>query len=225
LPVSARQRTLATVQASQILSILIVATTPQADVSGLEVSFASALFAQTPPDDVAAPTPPEKKEFGAKDSWRWMVQGGVGFEVSESSNAYGLLGGGVSYFFIDDLSLDLELNGMYFNQHGEDAVGFNFALLFRWHFVARESWSIYLDGGAGLLLTTDKVPAESPQEPAGGSKFNFTPQGGVGFTYAFDGQQRFFAGLRWYHISNAQIFDSNPGRDSLYFYAGASFPF
>ncbi len=58
---------------------------------------------------------------------------------------------------------------------------------------------------------------------------NFEPlttlQGGVGFTYAFDGQQRFFAGIRWYHISNAQIFDSNPGRDSIYFYAGASLPF
>ena len=207
-----------------ILSALIVATTAGADVRGLEVSFASALLAQTPLDDTIAPTEPEK-EFGEKDSWRWMVQGGVGFEVSESANSFGLVGGGVSYFFIDDLSLDLELNGLYVNQHGEDAVGLNFVLLFRWHFVARETWSVYLDWGAGLLVTTEKVPGVTPQEPAGGSKFNFNPQGGVGFTYAFDGQQRFFAGIRWYHISNAQIFDSNPGRDSIYFYAGASFPF
>ena len=211
-------------QAIPILFALIVATTGQGDVSGLEVNFTSALLAQTPPDGSGAPPEPQNK-FGQKNSWRWMVQGGVGFEVSESSNALGLLGGGVSYFFIDDLSLDLELNGLYVNQHGEDAVGLNFVLLFRWHFVARETWSVYLDWGAGLLVTTEKVPGVTPQEPAGGSKFNFNPQGGVGFTYAFDGQQRFFAGIRWYHISNAQIFDSNPGRDSIYFYAGASFPF
>ncbi len=211
-------------QAVPILSALIVATTAQADVTGLEVHFASALLAQTLPDGTGAPTEPEKK-FGEKDSWRWIVQGGAGFEVSESANAFGLLGGGVSYFFIDDLSLDLELNGLYTHQHGEDAVGLNFVLLFRWHFVARESWSIYFDAGAGMMLTTEGVPATSPQEPAGGSKFNFTPQGGLGFTFAIDGQKRFFAGLRWYHVSNAQIFDSNPGRDSIYFYAGASFPF
>ncbi len=212
------------VQAIPILSALIVATTGQGDVSGLEVNFTSALLAQIPPDGSGAPPEPQEK-FGEKNSWRWMVQGGVGFEVSESANAFGLLGGGVSYFFIDDLSLDLEHNGLYINQHGVDAVGLNFVLMFRWHFVARETWSVYLDWGAGLLVTTEKVPGVTPQEPAGGSKFNFNPQGGVGFTYAFDGQQRFFAGIRWYHISNAQIFDSNPGRDSIYFYAGASFPF
>ncbi len=92
------------VQAIPILCALIVATAGQGDVSGLEVNFTSALLAQAPPE-------PQQK-FGEKNSWRWMVQGGVGFEVSESSNAFGVLGGGVSYFFIDDLSLDLELNGL-----------------------------------------------------------------------------------------------------------------
>ena len=83
-------------QAIPILSALIVATTGQGDVSGLEVNFTSALLAQTPPDGSGAPPEPQST-FGQKNSWRWMVQGGVGFEVSESSNGLGLLGGGMAF--------------------------------------------------------------------------------------------------------------------------------
>jgi hypothetical protein len=33
------------------------------------------------------------------------------------------------------------------------------------------------------------------------------------------------AGARWYHISNANTGESNPGRNSLQIYGGVSFPF
>ena len=38
------------------------------------------------------------------------------------------------------------------------AAGLNFTILFRWHFLRRETWSIFMDGGAGFLLTTNDVP-------------------------------------------------------------------
>ena len=87
-----------------------------------------------------------------------------------------------SCIIIDNLSLDLELNGLYFNQNGTDAPGINFSLLFRWHFFARKQWSIYLDGGVGLMKTTSNVPSRTPEVPAGGSSFKLTktsPPSGV----------------------------------------------
>ncbi len=194
------------------------------DGFSLETSFAASLIAQA---DTAEAEPLEEpaSAFGKKDTWRWMVQGGAGIDVRDSSNVFGLVGGGISYFIIDDLSLDLELNGMYFSQISDDAVGVNFALLFRWHFVAEEKWSIYFDAGAGLLAATAKVPGPTPDEPRGGSSFNFTPQGGFGFTVEIAENTRFFAGARIYHISNAQVYEGNPGRDSIFIYAGVSIPF
>ena len=32
-------------------------------------------------------------------------------------------------------------------------------------------------------------------------------------------------GIKWHHISNADLFEDNPGRDSIMGYAGVSFPF
>ena len=191
------------------------------DGTNLETSFAAALITQAQTTEAQPPVP----AFGKMNTWRWMVQGGVGFDVRTSDNLFGQIGGGVSYFMIDNLSLDLELNGMYFSQIDDDAVGINLVLLFRWHFIAKEKWSLYFDIGVGLLGTTAKVPGLMLDEPRAGSSFNFTPQGGFGITVEVAENTRFFAGARLYHISNAQIYEGNPGRDNIFVYAGVSFPF
>ncbi len=211
------------------VAAVAISIAARSDADSLRVDFAGVLLAQAPSDDAEAAAQlvagGPKTKFGEMDSWRWMLQGGGGIDVRDSDNRVVLFGAGVSYFIIDNLSLDFELNGLYFNQNGSDAPGINFTMLFRWHFYAREEWSIYLDGGAGLMKTTSNVPSRTPEVPAGGSSFNFTPQLGVGFTLAVDDQARLFAGLRWYHVSNGQIFEENPGRDHVYLYAGVSFPF
>ena len=191
------------------------------DGTSLETSFAASLITQARTTEAQPPVP----AFGKMNTWRWMVQGGVGVDVRTSDNLFGQVGGGVSYFMIDNLSLDIELNGMYFSQIDDDAVGVNLVLLFRWHFIAEEKWSLYFDIGAGLLGTTAKVPGPAPDEPRGGSSLNFTPQSGFGITVEVSENTRFFAGARLYHISNAQLYEGNPGRDNLFFYAGVSFPF
>ena len=147
-------------------------------------------------------------------------------DIKSSDNRFVLLGGGVSYFLVDYVSLSFELNGMYFTQTpGSDAFGINFAMLLRWHFIVRDKWTVYADFGAGLLGTTERVPGPQPSEPRGGTKFNFTPQAGVGFTYALKNDMRLIGGLRWYHISNANTQENNPGRDSIMLYVGVSLPF
>ncbi|MEL6224806.1 MAG: acyloxyacyl hydrolase [Cyanobacteria bacterium J06627_8] len=152
--------------------------------------------------------------FGDAGQNRWYVQG-AGATTFE--NEFGLVGAGLSHFFANGQSINLELNGMAFFQTGDDAAGVNLTLLHRWHFVRQENWSLYIDGGAGLLGTTDDVPST-------GSSFNFTPQAGGGATVRLNDEQRLMVGLRWHHISNANLFSSNPGRDSVMGYVGVNFP-
>lgn len=155
-------------------------------------------------------------KFAQAGKQRWYVQGGLGADLDD--DLFGLVGAGVSHFFYDGHSINLELNGLAVDQQGDDAVGLNLALLVRSHWIRRENWSIYIDGGAGLLTTTNDVPNA-------GSSFNFTPQIGGGATFAVNDTQRIMTGLRWYHISNAGTFESNPGLDTLYGYVGYNFPF
>lgn len=155
--------------------------------------------------------------FGTAGAWRWNIQGGGGSDFDEIDFAFG--GVSVSYFASDKISIELEYNGMYYSQEGfADAYGLNFNLLFRWHFLQRENWSLYVDGGAGLLATNENVPHN-------GSSFNFTPQAGVGITYEIADNVRMFTGARWHHVSNSGSFENNPGLDELQMYAGVSFPF
>ena len=61
--------------------------------------------------------------------------------------------------------------------------------------------------------------------PENGSEFNFTPQAGFGLTYDIGNENRLIFGIKWHHISNADLYEDNPGRDSIMGYAGISFPF
>jgi hypothetical protein len=166
--------------------------------------------------------PPDEYErvtrYGEKGSQRWNIRGGIGVAFGTSEDTLGLLGVGYSYFIADSVSLDLELQGMVFSEKIQDTEGINLNLIARWHLINRRDWSIFLDGGAGILVTTDDVPAN-------GSSFNFTPQVGGGFTFSLGGGTRLMAGARWHHISNANLYETNPGRDSLMGYLGVSFPF
>ena len=169
----------------------------------------------TAPDET---TPPTTGQFAAAGTQRWMLFGGAG--IDDDSNTLWQLGASVEWFIADDLSLDLGGNITYFDQEGPDAFGGGITLLVRWHFWhnAARTVSLYGDGGAGVMLTTEDVPFD-------GSSFNFTPQLGFGATVDVGDGNRVYTGIRWYHISNANTSSNNPARDSLYLYAGISFPF
>ncbi len=156
--------------------------------------------------------------WGTKDSWRWNIQYGYAKDVKRSENTLSTFGVEFEYFLEDDLSLDLGLLGMDVDQLGPNANGLNFTLLLRWHCIKKDSWSIFLEGGAGLLRTSNHVPT-------GGSSFNFTPQAGVGLTFDIGNNNRWLIGTKWHHVSNANTYDTNPGRDSIMIWTGISFPF
>ena len=84
---------------------------------------------------------------------------------------------------------------------------------------------MFTDLGIGLLGATDPVPRRGGTE---GTKFNFTPRIGGGFTRQLNDEGvRLEVGLRWAHVSNGRISgnDENPGRDSMMLYTGLIFPF
>jgi hypothetical protein len=123
-----------------------------------------------------------------------------------------------SWFFMQNVSMDFGLSGDAILQPGLDAGGGGASLMLRWHFLARAEWSLYGDIGCGMLFTNEPVPND-------GGRVNFTPRAGLGGTVALGSSARLMGGLRWYHISNANAGQDNPGRDSLQAYGGVSFPF
>ncbi|MEL7495905.1 MAG: acyloxyacyl hydrolase, partial [Cyanobacteria bacterium J06554_11] len=154
--------------------------------------------------------------FGTAGTQRWYVHGSVAGDLDD--DFWGMVGGGATHFFANGHSINLELNGFAFDQPGDDALGLNLNLLLRSHWLRRENWSLYVDGGAGIIGTTNDVPAD-------GSSFNFTPQVGGGATFNIQNEKRLMVGLRWHHISNADTFESNPGLDALQGYVGVNLPF
>jgi len=157
-----------------------------------------------------------KSRFGEADTWRLNVLAWYANNFDESEIQAGAVS--FSYFMVDDVSIDFEFSLLNVDQEGPNAWGGNINLLLRWHVVSQPTWSFYFDAGAGFLKTNDDVPDN-------GSSWNFTPQAGVGFTLDVGYDWRAMAGVRWHHISNADLNDSNPGRDSLQVYAGLSVPF
>jgi lipid A 3-O-deacylase len=185
----------------------------QSDLNS-ELHIAPAAFQDTA--DTTDTTP--SATFASEGSQRWALLGGWGIDVKHSSNNEMTFGAKWEYFIADGFAFAPELKLWGFFQDGGDAFGGSLDLLFEWHFIRHDTWSIYGDAGVGLLGSTKNVPIN-------GSEFNFTPQAGLGFTWDIGEGNRWFAGVRWHHISNAGLYSDNPGRDSVLVYTGLSMPF
>jgi hypothetical protein len=145
---------------------------------------------------------------------KWVFTGYGSGAVGKSSHQVYAGHIGVGYHLIDYLSLNLEAVG-YIVDHAHKSGGGGLDLLPRWHYLVRENWSLYLDGGLGFIYTRDTL-----RDP--GTHFNFTVQAGPGATYRFSDCFNAMVGYRWFHISNARIRgkNRNVGFDSPMFYLG-----
>jgi lipid A 3-O-deacylase len=177
-----------------------------------ELRIAPAMFQGDSASNSASST------FGAEGTQRWALLGGWGIDVKHDSNNEVAFGVKWEYFIADGFAFAPELKLWGFFQDGGDAFGGSLDLLFEWHFLRYDTWSIFGDAGVGLLGTTRNVPIN-------GSEFNFTPQAGIGVTWDVGNDNRWVLGVRWHHISNAGLYSDNPGRDSIYLYTGLNMPF
>jgi hypothetical protein len=188
----------------------------------MSAAFAS-LDAQAPGADATAVRPASEWSasrggFAEKGTWWWGTGGSYANDLSDNHDVGAYLS--VRYFLADRWEFGGQLNVRYFAQEGEDAVGFNPVMIFRYHFLKREKWTAFFDFGIGVMVSTDTVPDRS-------TSFNFTPRVGVGVTREItDGGARLEAGLTWAHISNARIQGdgNNESRDAPQIYVGVVFP-
>jgi len=160
--------------------------------------------------------------FGLEGQQYWSVRTGVGFEFESDDDATGInLSLAYHHFVTDNFEVIGDLGGWYHAQEGDDAGSINPGFTLRYHLVNRDRWSLYADGGMGLLFSTDEVPE-------GGTTLNFMPHLGGGATFRLtDSGARLFVGARWHHISNARFEgdSSNPDRDGVFLYTGVMWPF
>ena len=123
------------------------------------------------------------------------------------------------YYFWDNNSLNLELQGYWADQDFDSDVYIaGLGILGRWHFLRRDRWSLFLDGGGGVSYADQ----EFPQHPYDGTNFNFTGKVGGGGTWALGDGAHLIAGVRYFHLSNGQIRgkDDNPTYDGLEIWGG-----
>ncbi|CAN5685060.1 hypothetical protein BH11PLA1_BH11PLA1_02190 [soil metagenome] len=167
--------------------------------------------AAAPPVTLDAP----RLQFLDQGKWNLTLGAGVANDFKDSTDSQAFVQ--VSTFLAPRFEVGLELGGWYFAQKGKDAAGSNLSLAFKYHVYATEdrAFTAFAEVGIGILVATRRVPA-------GGTNFDFMPRVGGGVTYRVADGARLVGGVRWHHISNAEIAgdNRNPGRDGIMGYLG-----
>jgi hypothetical protein len=151
----------------------------------------------------------------AKGTWSAQAYGafaGANNEALISANV------GVGYHIIDNLSLNIEGAGYGVFQEGDDAAAAEVRLMMRHHLIAREKWSVFADVGQGVIESWDRVPE-------GGTRLNFIFRAGIGGAYEIDEGMFLIGGVRYFHLSNAQMEgdERNPSINGVEGYLGVLF--
>jgi hypothetical protein len=154
----------------------------------------------------------------AKGTWNFSLSASYITPIRFSEDRlynFNLAGG---YYFMNNNSINLELQGGYIDQPGDsdNAIMGAVGLLGRWHFLVRDKWSLFADGGGGVSYADHMAPIF-------GTNFNFIGKAGLGASYQIDDHSFLIGGARYYHFSNGQIHgrDDNPTFDGVQFWAGA----
>ncbi len=171
-------------------------------------------------DDEGMPPPASSPVFGAADSLRLNLLGGVVSNLGETNGV--IARAEFEYFMAERFSIVPSAEFGWLDQGADgDAFLVGGAVLLRWHLLHEKTWTVFADAGVGVDYLTEDVPP-------GTNRIKFSPQIGVGFTVALEenpAAARLMGGVRWYHLSNARTAPSNEGFDGLMAYLGIGIPF
>ena len=147
------------------------------------------------------------KQYGQAGSVEWTVGGMVCAEFGITELA--VIRNEVDWFVRDRFSIGLQLDvgGAWVGGDGYTGT-IGVATIARWHFLHRETWTLFADVGIGLAWFGAPLPED-------GTRLNFSPQAGLGATFKLDDRLRLHVSAGWYHLSNARTSSSNPGFDGL----------
>ena len=155
-------------------------------------------------EPTSAPIP---QAFGSAGSFRLDTTAMLASNLNQTTLGLGSVA--ASWFVADGFSISLAAEGLYASQpepdpgdSGGDVGGGGISTTLRWHFLREETWSLYAEFG-----------------------INFTPRAFFGASFEIAEDTRLLTAIGWFHISNAQLGETNPAIDSLACYVGLSFGF
>jgi len=173
----------------------------------------------------AAAIASDSAEVYQKGNWGIGLYGAGGKGVNGSTASTGVAWTGVHYkrimtdvkgtgFWRGTFEYGAEFQPLFLIFQEETVYGLHFSpLLMRWNFQRPGTHlAPFFELGGGMLFTQDQVPERS-------SRFNFTPQAGLGLSF-FNGGNGVTFQLKYMHISNAGIKKPNPGINSIQMLAG-----
>jgi hypothetical protein len=172
--------------------------------------------ADQPSSLTSAPAAPPTTEF-PKNLWTLDAFGSFADRFTGVPRHMEMGTAGFNCYFLDNISMGCEFNGIYADQP-QDAGGGGLAYSLRGHFLQGNGWSMYGDTALGL------VDFDEPSPP-GGSHFNFTVGVGAGFTVRMTERIDMMMGARFFHVSNAGLdgFHHNPSFNGAQGYVGLMF--
>ncbi|MCE2884810.1 MAG: acyloxyacyl hydrolase [Planctomycetaceae bacterium] len=134
----------------------------------------------------------------------------------------GIVDAGVAWYVADGVAFGVFGEGIYASLDEDagdgDSWGGGGGALVRWLFVREATWSMFAEGGCGLVVLSEAVPEQ-------GTTTNFTPRINVGATFALSPTSDLLVRAGWFHLSNAQTGDENDGVDALAVGLGVSWRF
>ena len=124
------------------------------------------------------------------------------------------------YYFGDEVSIGAEFEGYYVDQVRDDAALAGESVVLRWHFLAAERFSLFVDAAGGVSYAEAEVPE-------GGTHFNYTPKLGGGATFGLRDDLHLIGGVRFFHLSNGNLHgrDQNPSQDGVQYFVGVLWTF
>lgn len=168
----------------------------------------------------SGPTPVVSPVAFSKDSWSLDISASYLADLTNRDLQLAGASVGVNYYFGDGISLGVAGAGYHVSVSDADGLAGTLGVRLRQHLIRRERWSLYVDVSESLFEADHDVPRD-------GTHFNFLFQSGPGLTWQLTERVHVMAGVRYYHISNAQTqgADRNPASNGLEAYVGIMLPF
>jgi hypothetical protein len=157
---------------------------------------------------------PPRGQF-AKGTWTFQSYGGYFNDLGPYDVEGGFGSAGFSYYFVDGMSVGLEASGYGLSQPVNNAAAGSVGLAFRHHLIDTGNSTVFVDVTGSAFEATRDVPAE-------GTQFNFFTTLGLGVTQHLGGKSNLMFGVRYFHLSNANLFgdDVNPALNGVSVYVG-----
>ena len=163
--------------------------------------------------------PVGRNEIGILSGGGPAILGGVGdrgFSFVAMRYARRLTGDLGRGWYRGQLHYGIEVMPLYLQFQSDTVYGAGVSpFLVRYSFTRPQALAPYIEVGGGLLGTVEKVPENT-------SRFNFTPQGGIGVQVWLSGHRSWTAGVRYHHTSNAGLATRNPGINAIVIHTGVS---